>query len=45
MTFFGTVGLFLTLMFIFVRVLPMIAITEVKMLLPQKAPAQKGGGH
>jgi molybdopterin-containing oxidoreductase family membrane subunit len=45
MTFFGTIGLFLTLMFIFVRVLPMIAVTEVKMLLPQKAPAQKGGGH
>jgi len=47
-TLFGTIGLFLTLMFVFVRVLPMIAITEVKMLLPQNAPATtptKGGGH
>jgi molybdopterin-containing oxidoreductase family membrane subunit len=45
-TLFGTIGLFLTLMFVFVRVLPMIAITEVKMLLPQGAPkATKGGGH
>jgi molybdopterin-containing oxidoreductase family membrane subunit len=49
MTFFGTVGLFLTLMFLFVRVLPMIAIFEVKTLLPGAKPhpgaAHDGGTH
>ncbi len=49
MTFFGTIGLFLTLMFLFVRVMPMIAIFEVKTLLPganpkPSAPAE-GGSH
>jgi Ni/Fe-hydrogenase subunit HybB-like protein len=34
-TFFGTIGLFTTLMFLFVRVLPMISIFEVRTLLPQ----------
>ncbi len=34
-TFFGTIGLFVTLMFLFVRVLPMISIFEVRTLLPQ----------
>jgi molybdopterin-containing oxidoreductase family membrane subunit len=33
-TFFGTIGLFVTLFFLFVRVLPMIAIFEMRMLLP-----------
>ena len=48
MTFFGTIGLFLTLMFLFVRVLPMIAVFEVKTLLPEakpKAAAGNGGSH
>jgi molybdopterin-containing oxidoreductase family membrane subunit len=49
MTFFGTIGLFLTLMFLFVRVLPMIAIFEVKTLLPGAKPhpttAHDGGAH
>jgi molybdopterin-containing oxidoreductase family membrane subunit len=35
MTLFGTVGLFLTGMFLFVRVLPMIAIFEMHTLLPE----------
>ncbi len=34
-TFVGTIGLFVTLMFLFVRVLPMISIFEVRTLLPQ----------
>jgi molybdopterin-containing oxidoreductase family membrane subunit len=34
----GTIGLFLTLMFVFVRVLPMISIFEVRMLLPGAEP-------
>jgi molybdopterin-containing oxidoreductase family membrane subunit len=32
---FGTVGLFLTLIFLFIRFLPMIAIFEMKTLLPE----------
>ena len=40
-TFFGTIGLFVTLMFLFVRVLPMISIFEVRTLLP--AAKVKGG--
>ena len=34
-TYTGTIGLFIMLMFLFVRVLPMISIFEVRMLLPQ----------
>jgi len=51
MTFFGTIGLFLTLMFLFVRVLPMISIFEMRTLLPEASPKQKspasteGGAH
>jgi molybdopterin-containing oxidoreductase family membrane subunit len=46
-TFFGTVGLFITLMFLFVRVLPMIAIFEMRMLLPESnaKPTAEGGSH
>src|SRR5687767_8667963 len=35
MTFFGTIGLFMTLMFLFVRVLPLISIFEVRTLVPE----------
>ena len=34
MTFFGTIGLFIALMWLFVRLLPMIPIAEVRDLLP-----------
>ena len=34
-TYFGTIGLFLFLFFLFVRALPMISIFEVRTLLPQ----------
>src|SRR4051812_19452065 len=34
-TFAGTLGLFFTLMFLFIRALPMITIFEIKMLLPE----------
>ncbi len=34
-TFFGTIGLFLTLMFLFIRLLPMISIFEMRTLLPE----------
>ena len=33
-TFIGTIGLFVTLMFVFVRVLPMISIFEMRTLVP-----------
>jgi molybdopterin-containing oxidoreductase family membrane subunit len=43
-TFAGTLGLFTTLMFLFVRVLPMISIFEVRTLLPQ-AKVEGAEGH
>ncbi len=47
MTLAGTIGLFTTLMFLFVRVLPMIAIFEMHTLLPQSQakPKDEGGAH
>ena len=47
-TLAGTIGLFLTLMFLFVRVLPMISIFEMRTLLPEShttPPADQGGSH
>ena len=35
MTFAGTIGLFLTAMWLFVRVLPMVSIAELRTLLPE----------
>jgi Ni/Fe-hydrogenase subunit HybB-like protein len=37
-TLFGSIGLFVTLMFLFVRVLPMISIFEMHTLLPGSSP-------
>ena len=42
MTYFGTIGLFLTLFFLFIRFVPMISIFEVRTLLPQ---AKVGDGQ
>ena len=33
--FFGTIGFFLTLMFLFIRFVPMIPIFEIKVMLPE----------
>jgi molybdopterin-containing oxidoreductase family membrane subunit len=47
-TLAGTIGFFITLMFLFVRVLPMIAIFEMHTLLPAsrvKASSTEGGAH
>ena len=44
MTLFGTIGLFTTLMFLFVRVLPLIAIFEMKTLLPESQVGRPAGG-
>jgi molybdopterin-containing oxidoreductase family membrane subunit len=40
-TFIGTIGLFLALMFLFIRVLPVISIAEMRELVQQtgKRPA------
>jgi molybdopterin-containing oxidoreductase family membrane subunit len=35
MTFFGTIGLFLALMFLFIRFLPMISIFEMRTIVPE----------
>ncbi len=41
MTFVGTIGLFLTMIFLFVRVLPMISIFEMRMLTPEAEAKHK----
>jgi molybdopterin-containing oxidoreductase family membrane subunit len=43
-TFFGTIGLFLTLLFLFIRFLPMISISEMRQLLPQAEIQPEGLG-
>ncbi len=43
LTFAGSLGLFLTLFLLFLRFLPVIAISEVKGVLP--APGNRSGGH
>jgi len=40
---FGSFGLFFTLVLLFARVLPVIATTEVKAILPGSQPAHHGG--
>ncbi len=42
-TFFGSIGLFLSLMFLFVRLLPMISIFEIRTLLPKARAREKSG--
>ena len=43
----GSIGLFLTLFFLFVRLLPMISIFEMRTLLPEANPKHNsdGGSH
>jgi molybdopterin-containing oxidoreductase family membrane subunit len=45
LTLFGTIGIFVTLIFIFVRVLPLISIFEMRTLLPEATPKHEGGSH
>jgi Ni/Fe-hydrogenase subunit HybB-like protein len=40
--FIGTIGLFLALIFLFVRFLPMISISEIRGILPQAAVKETG---
>jgi len=42
-TFIGTMGLFVTLLFLFVRVLPMISIFEMRTLLPEAEVKEEVG--
>jgi molybdopterin-containing oxidoreductase family membrane subunit len=44
MTFIGTLGLFTTLIFLFIRFLPMISIFEMRTLVPE-AELKEGGHH
>jgi molybdopterin-containing oxidoreductase family membrane subunit len=44
-TFFGTIGLFLTLMFLFVRVLPLISIFEMRTMVPEAQTKAGGEGE
>ncbi len=39
-TFVGTIGLFLALLFLFIRFLPMISIFEMRTLVPQAEPSE-----
>lgn len=41
----GSFGLFFTLVLLFARVLPVIAVTEMKMILPGSQPHKEGGAH
>ncbi len=41
----GSFGLFFTLVLLFVRVLPVIATTEVKAIIPGSQPRRAGGPH
>jgi Ni/Fe-hydrogenase subunit HybB-like protein len=41
-TFIGTLGLFLTLLFLFVRFLPMISIAEMRAILPDARVSEAG---
>ena len=43
-TFYGTIGLFLTLVFLFIRFMPMISITEMRELV-HETQHEHGGGH
>ncbi len=45
-TFTGTLGLFVALLFLFVRFLPVISIFEMRTLLPEASvPERDGEGH
>jgi molybdopterin-containing oxidoreductase family membrane subunit len=41
-TFLGTIGVFLSLMYLFIRLLPMISMFEIRQLVPM--PGKNGNG-
>jgi molybdopterin-containing oxidoreductase family membrane subunit len=44
LTYFGTIGLFVTMFFLFIKFVPMISMFEVRTLLPQ-AKVDHGQAH
>jgi molybdopterin-containing oxidoreductase family membrane subunit len=40
--FIGTIGLFFTLLLLFIRFLPVISIFEMRTLVPEAAPKEEG---
>jgi hypothetical protein len=44
MTFLGTIGLFFTLLFLFLRFLPLISIFEMRELVSEQQATQKAEG-
>jgi molybdopterin-containing oxidoreductase family membrane subunit len=44
MTYVGTLGLFLTLFFLFIRFLPSISIFEMRTIAKADVPEKSGGG-
>jgi hypothetical protein len=42
LTFFGSIGLFLSLFLLFLRVLPMISISEMRAMLPEAHAREEG---
>ena len=44
-TFIGTIGLFFALLFLFIRVLPMISIFEMRELVAETEREEEGAGH
>ena len=42
LTYIGTIGLFLTLFLLFIRLLPMISISEMRALLPESQAREEG---
>jgi molybdopterin-containing oxidoreductase family membrane subunit len=44
-TYLGTIGLFLTLLFLFLRFLPMISIFEMRTILPDAKVGEEPRGH
>jgi len=48
LTFVGTIGIFTTLFLLFLRFLPVFAMSEIKNVLPEASPHHghgSGGGH
>ncbi len=45
MTFVGTLGLFFTAMFLFIRIMPMISIFEMRTLLPESKIEEEVAAH
>jgi len=45
MTFAGTFGIFLTLFLLFLRVIPVFAMAELKAVMPQADPHGHDDGH